>query len=54
MSIMRKVARFAAEEIAKSFLAAAGTKIGESVGGRIGAKIYTPPEPKKDEAKEGS
>lgn len=49
MSVAGKLVRFAAGEVAKSLLAAAGTKVGEALGNRIGAKIYTPPpEPSKD------
>ena len=42
-----------AKEIATNGSIAAGTKIGEAIGARIGSKIYTPPpEEKKEEADE--
>jgi hypothetical protein len=54
MSIADKAARFLVEHVAKNALAAAGTQIGEAIGKRIGARIYTPPaEPEKPNPGDG-
>lgn len=49
MSWKRKLAMFVAEKVAEGVLTSAAAKIGEAIGQRIGAKIYTPPEPAKPE-----
>ncbi len=45
--IIRKLLKIAAKKLVENGAVAAGTKIGEAIGGRIGAKIYTPPTPPK-------
>jgi hypothetical protein len=50
--MIRRALKFLAEHLAASALSAAGTQIGESVGKRVGAKIYVEPETTKDEDEE--
>lgn len=52
LTLARKILRFVAEETAKSLLASASTQIGEAIGKRIGARIYTPP-PEAEKTDEG-
>jgi hypothetical protein len=43
VSLVGRAARFLVEHVGKNVLAAAGTQVGEAIGKRIGARIYTPP-----------
>jgi hypothetical protein len=47
MSLKGKALRFVAEKLANGVLSSAGQQIGEAIGKRIGAKIYTPPPDEK-------
>lgn len=52
MSWKSAVAKFLVQSIGQSTLSSAGTQIGEAIGKRIGAKIYTSPEQPKADAKQ--
>lgn len=52
-TLRRKAVRFLADTVVGNALSSAGTQIGEAIGKRISAKIYTPPpEPKPTDAKD--
>lgn len=51
MSAFGGIVKFVGAKFAEAALSSAGTQIGEAIGKRIGAKIYTPPPEAKEEAK---
>jgi hypothetical protein len=45
MSVARRLAQFVGRQLVEGLLTSASQQIGEAIGKRIGAKIYTPPAP---------